>query len=103
MAREYEMHLTLEPMDSADMYREKLSWEEFVKRSAELGWKASKFEHDDVDGIAGKWFLTSHADTEAGALSEIRGMAHGLSSSDFTVLRAKVEHVIFDTKAGDTL
>lgn len=93
----HEMHITVEPDTSIVTYNE------FVERSKELDWKASMFDHDDVDGIQGKWFLTNHAASYDAALNELKGMVHGLSCSGFEVTRAKVEHIVFDTKRGDTL
>lgn len=94
----YEMHLTVTPpVDDGPSY------EEFVAINSMLGWKASMFDHDDVDGIAGKWFLTSHAVSEARAIAALRAIAHGIECSGMTVERAKVERVVFDTKTGDTL
>lgn len=99
MALDYEMHITVEPgCDTVE-----LSYEDFVQRSKELDWKASKFEHDDVDGIAGKWFISAHCATFDSAMNCIRSMVHGLECSGFSVLRAKVEHIVFDTKKGDVL
>lgn len=97
MSKDYEIHLTLTAGGG------ELTYEQFVQRSKELGWKASVFEHDDVDGIAGKWFLTTHASSEPQAIDLVKGMVHGLECSDFTVERSKIELIIFDTKRGDKL
>lgn len=92
-----EAHITVEPgCDAVE-----ITYEGFVDRSKEVGWRASMFDHDDVDGIAGKWFLTQN-----GTLGELRNglpsMVHGLECSGFSVLRAKLEIIYFDTKLGGT-
>lgn len=95
----YEAHITVEPgCDTVE-----LTYEEFVARSAESMWKASKFEHDDVDGIAGKWFLSASADNRDVIVMGVAGMVHGLECSGFTVLRWKIEETLYDSKAGDNL
>lgn len=90
----YEAHITCEP-------HSEYSFQEFVEAAKVWGWKASKFEHDDVDGIAGKWFLSHASDNRDAIMSEIQGMVHSLESADQTVLRAKLEETLFDTKDGD--
>lgn len=87
-----EAHITVEP----DCDTVEFTYEDFVDRSKEVGWRASMFDHD---GIAGKWFLT-----HSGTLGELRNglpsMVHGLECSGFSVLRAKLEIIYFDTKLG---
>src|SRR6187455_1929922 len=46
----YEVHITVEPKPLT-------TYEEFVDNLPSM-WRASKFEHDDVDHIQGKWFLS---------------------------------------------
>lgn len=96
---DYEAHITVEPgCDTVE-----LTYEDFVARSDELGWKASKFEHDDVDGIAGKWFVSLRSNSRARIVLETQGMVHGLECSGFSVLRWKIEQTVADSKLGDTL
>lgn len=91
----YEAHITVEPHDE-------FGYDTFARLS-DVGWRASKFEHDDVDGIAGKWFLSHASDNRDAIMTEVQGMAHGLACSGFTVLRTKLEETLFDTKDGDDL
>lgn len=98
----YEAHITVEPSDKY-VHGISMDYAEFVERNAELGWKASKFEHDDVDEIAGKWFLSYGHDDFRTIVNELKGMVHGLSCSGFNVLRAKLEETVFDTKHGDLI
>jgi hypothetical protein len=90
------MHVTVTPLD------ERL-YGDFTSMANAFGWKTSKFDHDDVDDITGKWFMTSHADTEDEARSALSWCVETLAQYGLTVERHKIEHVIFDTKRGDTL
>lgn len=99
----YEVHITIEPPGPSTSDQEWIDWDAFVKSSAELGWKASVFEHDEVDGIAGKWFLSYASDNRDHIMAETQGMAHGLECSSLTVLRVKLEQTLFDTKDGDVV
>lgn len=101
ITRYFEAHITFMP-DSVEMYRDKMSYAEFAEAMSELGWRASKFEHDDVDGIAGKWFVSARDASYAKLESEVRGMVHGLSASG-TVERYKIEETLLDSKCRDTL
>ena len=98
-----EAHITVEPRDFSNVDDAFwIAYGDFVARSLELGWRASKFDHDDVDGIAGKWFLTRNG-PRGDIGQELIGMVHGLECSGFTVLRSKIELVLFDTKVGHEL
>lgn len=89
----YELHLTVEPVEGLlDSF----------KLTAEP-WKFSCFDEDEVDGIEGKWFLTTHKATEVEARKELDEMIEELIDNGYKVTRAKIEHIIFDTKRGDTL
>lgn len=95
-----EMHITVEPKrltvgpGSEQMFRD---------LHADEAWRFSSFSEDDVDGIQGKWFLTARADTQAEAMAQLLDKVEGLSNGHFTVLRAKIEDTVFDTKHGDLL
>lgn len=99
----YEMHITVTPLSAEEQRSRKFNYETFVEASKKLGWKASMFDHDDVDGIAGKWFITSHASHYGRATSKLASMARELETGGLTVERAKIEHIVFDTKRGDAL
>ena len=87
----YELHLTVTPVESC---RDSLT-------QAAEGWKFSCFDEDEVDGIAGKWFLTTHRALGTTAHSDIFKTASSLRELGFNVERAKIERVMFDTKTGD--
>jgi hypothetical protein len=89
----YEAHITVQP--SAEH-----SYAEFAAALRELGWKPSMFEHDEVDDIAGKWFVSYASDDRDEIINEVKGMIHGLSCAGEEVLRWKIEQTLFDSKAG---
>jgi hypothetical protein len=94
---DYESHITVSPKEI------EISYSQFSNRSSELGWKTSKFEHDDVDGIAGKWFLSYRSKSRETIITETAGMVHGLICSGFEVLRWKIEQTVADSKLGSEL
>lgn len=94
----YEAHITVEPMQAEGFY-----YEDFADAIQSDGWRASKFDHDDVDGIAGKWFMSYASDDRLTICAETRNMVRRLKSQEFTVLRWKVEETLFDSKHGDQL
>lgn len=90
-----EMHITVEPAV--------MSTQEFRELVAGDDWLFSAFSEDDVDGIQGKWFLTSRAPTQAQAMTMLVDKVTELRDLGLTVSRAKIEDTVFDTKHGDIL
>lgn len=90
-----EMHITVEPAV--------MSTQEFRELVAGDDWLFSAFSEDDVDGIQGKWFLTSRAPTQAQAMTMLVDKVTELRDLGLTVNRAKIEDTVFDTKHGDIL
>lgn len=97
----FEAHLTVEQADQADMFMP--TFMDFAIRSKEIGWKASRFDHDDVDGAVGKWFLSFRADYRSDIINETKGMIHSLECSGLTVLRWKIEQTVADSKLGHSI
>jgi cellobiose phosphorylase len=102
----YEVHLTVDPKDT------ETSYEMFAWTAADSGWKASKFEHDDVDNTVGKWFMSNRYEVSSEMLpsaqiyliqQEIIGWVHGLSCNDMVVERWKIEQTLADSKLGHKL
>ena len=107
----YETHLTFDPKNA------EVPYEDFARVAKEMGWKASKFEHDDVDGIEGMWFMSNRCDdpekisvpdalggTQITNLKdEILGWIHGCSANGLECIRWKVERTVADSKLGHTL
>lgn len=90
-----EMHITVEPAV--------MSTQEFRELVTGDDWLFSAFSEDDVDGIQGKWFLTSRAPTQAQAMTMLIDKVTELRDLGLTVCRAKIEDTVFDTKHGDIL
>lgn len=104
MNRYYEAHLTVTPKSGQRWVGPvDMSYMDFADRSAEVGWKASMFEHDDVDDVAGKWFLSARNTDADAIINEVKGMVHGLTCSDYTVERWKIEWTLYDSKLGHDL
>lgn len=99
----FEAHITVRPPSTEEQYRTKEGWEQFADTSRELGWRASKFEVDEVDDATGLWFLSYRSEDRQTIENEVRGMVHGLSCSDFEVVRYKIEDTLLDSKSGDEL
>jgi hypothetical protein len=92
----FEIHITLEPCGNK-------SYDEFV--AVVLGtigsWKVRKFEHDGVDGMEGKWFLTRRESTLEMAKTRARQIVRCLEFFNAQVLRFKIEQTMIDSKLGD--
>jgi hypothetical protein len=90
---DYELHITVTPNGELD---------KFTSVARGLGWKTSSFDHDEVDDIAGKWFMTAHCHTAETAKQALVNAGNRLTRSGYEVERAKIEYVVFDTKRGDS-
>lgn len=96
-----EMHITVEPaVMSTGEFRELVAGDTPERANQ---WLFSAFSEDDVDGIQGKWFLTSRAPTQAQAMTMLIDKVTELRDLGLTVSRAKIEDTVFDTKHGDIL
>lgn len=91
----YEAHLTVEPGQG--------SFDEFRQTYQSASWRVSTFSEDDVDNIVGKWFITSRAESQQQMIAMVRDMRADLEAAGLTVLRAKIEDTVLDTKHGDVL
>jgi hypothetical protein len=68
------------------------------------GWKASMFEEDEVDNIAGKWFASFRHENSDTIIAEVKGMVAGLGEvAGLKVERWKIEWTLFDSKLGHEL
>ncbi len=99
----FEAHITVRPPSTEEQYRSREGWDQFADTSRELGWRASKFEVDEVDDATGLWFLSTRHESYEHILAELQGMVHGLGWSDFEVVRYKIEDTLLDSKSGDEL
>lgn len=87
----YEAHITVEP-DPEHTY------EDFVASTKIWGWKASRFDHDDVDDIAGKWFISMASDNRPKICQCLLEAVTDIVSTGGVVLRWKLEETIIDSK-----
>lgn len=102
----FEAHITVDSAgsDKIELYTNKQAgdYETFCKGMENIGWKCSKFDHDDVDGIAGMWFCSNKAEQFETIREAVLDAVNLLTSVGYKVLRAKIENAVWDTKYGDT-
>lgn len=91
----YEAHITITP----DSF---ITYEDFAAGVANDDWRVGKFEHDDVDGIAGKWFISAKHRSETRIREMVRGMLSSLEVAELAVERWKIEEAMMDSKHGDS-
>ena len=92
-SRGYECHLTMPAVD-----------EETISGLAEGEyWKFSKIDGDPVMGDSVYFYLTRHRDQFLTIRADMHYMIEKLRAHGIDVLRAKIEEIVFDTKAGDTV
>jgi hypothetical protein len=93
----YEAHVTVEAGSEGD------DWTIFASGARSRGWRASKFDEDEVDDMSGKWFLSFRDPELSRTKYHVRRCVEALESSGRTVLRWKIEDTVLDSKHGDTL
>lgn len=92
----FEAHITVDAKEDPS---------EFYAMKSALGdrFKVSRFDEDDVDGYDGKWFASARGEdlpeTEAAVAAAVVCLQH----NGFTVIRAKIEDTLLDTKHGDRI
>ncbi len=97
----HEAHITIEPVpDTGPGHAE---FDIFRDAFADDTWRVSTFAEDDVDHIEGKWFITCRHESLLEITEMVSAMTNRLLDAGLTVLRAKIEDTIIDTKHGDTL
>lgn len=98
----FEAHITVRPPD-VKVSEAKNVWDVF-SRNAELnGWRASRFDVDEVDHYDGAWFLSGREENYDFLMERTQRMSRLLIASEFEFIRAKIENTLFDTKHGDVL
>lgn len=98
-----EAHITVEPFTEEIQAKLGYTYDNFSIDAQKVGWKSSKFEHDDVDGIAGKWFMSARFDERIKACEDVSATCLTLVESGFKVLRWKIERTLYDSNLGDSL
>jgi hypothetical protein len=90
----YEAHITVEASDKVTWY-----WFSTVARS--FGWRASKFDEDEVDDMSGSWFLSFRGKDLHIVKQEVSHQLAILRQNGLQVLRWKIEDTVMDSKHGD--
>lgn len=94
--RYYEAHVTVEAGPQ-------VLWDAFAGKARAMGWRASRFDEDEVDDMSGKWFLSFRHEQRLEIIHEVGRMVGVMSSLGHEVLRWKIEDTVLDSKLGDTL
>ncbi len=90
----YECHITIEAS-------ERINWDWFADMARSLGWRASKFDEDEVDDMSGNWFLSFRGPSLAVCKSHILEALSVVRHNELLVLRWKIEDTVLDSKYGD--
>lgn len=94
----FELHVTVDSEGSSEV-----DFEAFKRMMTLIGWKASRFDQDDVDDYHGKWFASQRCTTDASIREELSAVLFVCSTCYWPVLRWKAEDTLLDSKHGDTL
>ncbi len=94
--RYFEAHLTVTPRRGHD-------FEAFSSHVQQLGWRASTFEADEVDGAAGKWFASARSTFCEDIIVAVKHAVAKLQHAGWEVERWKVEYTLWDSKLGHEL
>lgn len=97
----YECHITIAPAFGARRDEAQAIAEKHTFRLADL--LMQKSESDTPTPSARDTFMTGHGDTLHVLQTRMIGLINELVESEFIVYRAKIEHIIFDTKYGGKL
>lgn len=92
----FEAHITAEAITHPEGFA-------FFKEALGDSWKVSRFDEDEVDGYDGKWFASARGVVLHPVETLVAAGVHSLQEAGFTVLRAKIEDTLLDTKHGDTI
>lgn len=102
-----EAHITVKPPTLAEYEAAPkggvYDFEEFANVVSLLGWRASMFAADEVDGITGKWFASSRAERLTTIAYSVLAAVSKLEEIGLVVERWKIEDTLFDSKQGDAL
>lgn len=98
----FEAHITTRPPD-VKVSEAKDMWDTFSRNAEVNGWRASRFDIDEVDHYDGAWFLSGRDQNYDLLMERMKRMGTLLQGSGFEFIRAKIENTLFDTKHGDEL
>jgi len=91
----YEAHITTERP------RPDQKWEDFSRAAGALGWRASRFDVDEVDHYDGAWFMSYRAPQLRVMKDSVLTMLDVLRELGFNPIRWKIEDTVLDSKNGD--
>jgi hypothetical protein len=86
----FEAHITC-PREQADAVR---------AIGALEGWTFSQIDGDPIMGAGVKCYLSAYSTHAVRLLAEMRDVERSLALAGLTVLRTKVEQILFDSKTG---
>jgi hypothetical protein len=89
----YEAHITVAA--ATDFAR-------FADVSRHMGWRASKFDEDEVDDMSGYWFLSFRDPNLTVAKRHVHEELRFLREQGFKPVRWKIEDTVLDSKHGDS-
>lgn len=92
----YEAHITVEAGTDDQ-------WGSFSQAARRVGWRASKFDEDEVDDMSGKWFLSRRHELLDVIEQTIVGTVRAIEDLGMIVIRYKIEDTLLDSKHGDKL
>jgi exosome complex RNA-binding protein Csl4 len=90
----YEVHITY------DMSQDTETATKATAVAQELHWKTSEIARDPVLGDATYFYLTTHGDDYGTVMSRMLKASESLKSRGVSVVRLKIEQILFDTKVG---
>jgi hypothetical protein len=85
----YECHITLSVKDAVLA----------SKLAKDFHWKTSEIARDPVLGDDTYYYLTSHHTNYTDMFVRLRTMVQNLEINNINVIREKIEHIVYDTKA----
>lgn len=100
----FEAHITVDPGATFKATQDKAfaDYGTFCLAAEMLGWKCSKFDHDDVDNIEGMWFMSAKSEKWGVIQQDVLNAISIFEATGYVIVRAKIENAVWDTKYGDT-
>lgn len=93
----YEAHVTVKGKNVDK------DWAKFNAVAEHNGFRASRFDVDEVDHYDGAWFLSYRTKRFDEMKDAIRSCLGWLRLNGYEVIRWKIEDTVLDSKHGDTL
>lgn len=94
----YEAHITVAADSGHPDFN---TFEHFAEAARYGGWKASRFNEDEVDDMSGMWFASNRHDELGIIKHEVLKALFAFRNLGYSVLRWKIEDTVVDSKHGD--